>query len=67
MDQAEQAQRYYRERGEGQRIPLGIYHVTGKNLADAYVFVRLSAFEEYFDPLLKAYRLMEELRAKAGL
>jgi len=67
MDQAERAREHYLERGEGDRIPIGLYHVTGENMADAYVFMRLSEFEQKIDPLLKAYRLMEELRAKAEL
>jgi len=67
MAQAEAARDWYQKRGEGERIPIGLYHVTGTRMDDTYVFVRLSDFERYFDPLLKAYELMEELRGKAGL
>lgn len=67
LDQSEKARDWYVKRGEGERIPIGIYHVVGSPLDDAYLFLRLCDFERYFDPLLKAYELMEELRAETGL
>jgi hypothetical protein len=66
LDQAEKAAAFYLEREEGKRIPIGLYHVTGEKLEDTYVFMRLGEFEEYFDPLLKAYRLAEEILAKTA-
>jgi Holliday junction resolvase len=48
MDQAEKAAEFYRRRGEGARLPVGIYHVSGTRLDNAYVFMRLDDFEEHF-------------------
>lgn len=67
LNQAEKAAEFYVERGEGERIPIGIYHVVGESLDSAYLFLRLKTFEEVFDPLLKSSRLVEEVREKAGL
>lgn len=67
MDQAEKAREFYLKRGEGDRIPIGIYHVVGSPLASSFVYLRLADFESYFDPLLKAHKLAEEVRVAAGL
>lgn len=48
MNQAEKAAEFYRRRGEGERLPVGIYHVSGTRLDNAYVFMRLSDFEAHF-------------------
>ena len=48
MDQAEKAAAYYERRGEGERLPLGVYHVSGSRLDNAYCFMRLKDFEDYF-------------------
>lgn len=48
MDQAVKAAEWYRKRGEGERLPIGVYHVTGTHLSNAVVFMRLKDFEAYF-------------------
>jgi hypothetical protein len=48
LDQAVKAAEWYRRRGEGERLPIGVYHVTGTRLDNAVVFMRLKDFEEYF-------------------
>ena len=48
LDQAVKAAEWYKRRGEGDRLPIGVYHVTGTRLDNAIVFMRLKDFEEYF-------------------
>lgn len=48
MDQARKAAAWYERRGEGERLPVGIYHVTGAHLDNALVFMRLADFEAHF-------------------
>jgi len=48
MDQAVKAAEWYRKRGEGDRLPIGVYHVTGERFENAFVVLRLKDFEEYF-------------------
>lgn len=48
LDQAVKAAGWYRKRGEGDRLPVGIYHVSGTRLDNAYVFMRLADFEQWF-------------------
>ena len=48
LDQAIKAAEWYRRRGEGDRLPIGIYHVTGQHFDNAYVVMRLRDFEEWF-------------------
>lgn len=55
LDQAVKAADWYRRRGEGDRLPIGIYHVSGTHVDNAVVFMRLKDFEAYFgDSLPKA-------------
>src|SRR5262245_32932694 len=39
LDQAVKAAEWYKRRGEGERLPIGIYHVTGTHLDNAVVFM----------------------------
>jgi hypothetical protein len=48
LDQAEKAAAFYKRCGEGERLPLGIYHVSGTRDENAYVFLRLGDFMDYF-------------------
>jgi len=55
LDQAVKAADWYRRRGEGERLPIGIYHVTGTRVENSVVFMRLKDFKAYFgDSLPKA-------------
>lgn len=67
LDQAEKARDFYRDRGEGYRLPIGIYHVTGQRMDSAYVFLRLEDFEKYLDPLYDKQRFLDEINAKAAV
>lgn len=60
MDQAEKAAAWYERKGEGARLPMGIYHVSGTHLANAYVFMRLSDFEHYFGGGMGAANVAQE-------
>lgn len=48
LDQAVKAAEWYRRRGEGERLPIGVYHVVGTHADNAVVFMRLKDFEAYF-------------------
>ena len=60
LDQAVKAAEWYRRRGEGDRLPIGIYHVTGTRIDNAYVVMRLKDFEDYFGSQLPADRAVGE-------
>lgn len=67
LDQAEKARDFYQQRGEGFRLPIGIYHVTGQKMENAYVFLRLEDFEKYLDPLYDRQKFLDEINAKAAV
>lgn len=67
LDQAEKARDFYLKRGEGYRLPIGIYHVIGQKMDSAYVFLRLEDFEKHLDPLYDKQRFLDEIQVKAGL
>lgn len=48
MDQARKAAEWYERRGEGNRLPVGIYHQTGSPYGHALVFMRLEDFMDWF-------------------
>jgi Holliday junction resolvase len=50
MDQARKAAEWAKKRGEGDKLPVGIYHVTGHHLDTSIIFMRLDDFEEWFGP-----------------
>lgn len=47
MDQAKKAAIWAQRRGKVQ-LPIGVYHVTGTHIDNAYVFMRLGDFCQYF-------------------
>lgn len=52
IDQAVKAAEWYQRRGEGERLPIGVYHVTGERFDNAFVVMRLKDFEAYFGDVL---------------
>lgn len=60
LDQAVKAAEWYRRRGEGDRLPIGVYHVVGRKLDNAVVFMRLSDFEEWFGDRLPAKEVNDD-------
>lgn len=61
LDQAVKAAEWYKRRGEGERLPIGAYHVTGQHLDNAYVFLRLKDFEDYFGGMVVKTKTVKEL------
>jgi hypothetical protein len=51
MDQAKKAAVWAKKHGQGDKLPIGVYHVTGTRIENAYVFMRLGDFQEYFGDL----------------
>jgi len=48
MAQAVKAAEAIKRRGDGERLPIGVYHVVGTHYDNALVFLRLRDFEDYF-------------------
>lgn len=51
MEQAKKAAEWSKKRDGKDRLPIGVYHVAGTRIENAYVVMRLGDFEEWFgDP-----------------
>lgn len=61
VDQAVKAAQWYKRRGEGERLPIGVYHVVGSHFDNAVVFLRLKDFEDYFGGQVVKTKTVKEL------